>query len=192
MDATVAAATRQLMGSGCEGVVWTTGVPVSSCTSTVGRSTAETGDHNRLCAVYIHKIIRDSSICIVRQVQQTYDTARLQSLTLSQGNLDSQDHCIKEAPIVAETHNINEQAPTQLHWEKGGLEWTTWAWACKHRVHQSLNCFPHLHLHNAQFCCLHNRDSATTNKANAKLLPSAHPLASLAPPPHRCRTSSKW
>lgn len=42
------------------------------------------------------------------------------SLTLSQGNLDSQDHCVKEATVVAETHNINEQAPTQLHWEREG------------------------------------------------------------------------
>lgn len=62
MDATVAAATRELMGSGCEGLDWTTGVPVSSFTSTVGRSTAGTGrdgrgrdgtgDNNRLCAGY--------------------------------------------------------------------------------------------------------------------------------------------
>ena len=58
-------------------------------------------------------------------------------LTLSQGNLDSQDHCIKEAPVIAETHNINEQAPTQLHWEEGGLEWTTHGQAGMHRVHQS-------------------------------------------------------
>ena len=52
-------------------------------------------------------------------------------------------------------------------------------WASK--AGTSLECCSHLHLHNAQFCRLDNRNSAATSKAKAKLLPNAYPPGSLLP-----------